>query len=82
MPDFKFGDSLQGNIDLLGEIVSQMPREAHPRMRQAANSIERAVVDLTRGNRDPAVTLGVTLGLHLLAQHFVTKTEETKELLS
>jgi len=77
MAEFEFkSDDLRHNIDILGEIMSQAPPDARMRARAAAKRIEAVVIDLTRGNQDPAVSLGITLALHLLTQHMVQKTTD------
>jgi len=80
MTEFEFrGDDLRHNIDLLGEIMGQAPRDAQMRARSAAVRIEKVVIDLIRGNQDPAITLGITLALHLLTQHLVEKTKDKSD---
>ena len=77
MSEFEFrGDDIRHNIDILGEIMSQAPTDARMRARAAASRIETVVIDLLRGNQDPAAMLGVTLALHLLTQHMVEKTKD------
>jgi len=72
--EFRSGD-IDHNIDILGEIMGQAPRPAQMRAREAAQRIEKVVVDLIRGNQDPAIGLGITLALHLLTKHMIDKAE-------
>lgn len=67
---------LTNNIDVLREVMGQAPRAAQMRARATGKLIEKHVIDLLRGNQDPAITLGIMLSLHLLTNNVIDQMDK------
>lgn len=69
----EFTDSLEGNLNILRDSVSELPPSQRSRARSAAVAIEKAVRDLQRDNpRDGIIGMGIALAVHHIAQGMVS----------
>lgn len=67
-----FGDSVEGNLEVVKELLQGMPPSARGRARAAAVAIENTVVGLKKDNsRDPATALGVAFAIFMLSKRLV-----------
>lgn len=65
-------DSLNANIELIGELLAGMPPAARERAKRAAVQIENTIVSIQKDNsKDPAVAIGVAFAVHIVAQRLV-----------
>lgn len=76
----KFTDSIDHNLELLGELLRGMPPGAQARAKRAYAQVGAVVNGLRKDNpNDPAVIVGTTLAVYSIAQQMVqTKGDETQ----
>lgn len=71
----RFTDSIEGNLDILKELLSGQTQAAHRRAAVTAGKIEKVVMAIQKdGANDPAVGLGMTFAIFLLAARMVEQT--------
>lgn len=64
-----FSDSLEDNLAIITDIVSGMPDSAQARMRRAAGTLEKTIVDIIADSpKDPAVALGILWATTVIAK--------------
>ena len=67
-----FTDSIDGNIELLRELLRGQPRGALERSKRAAAAVEGLILRIQKDSpKDPAIALGVAFALHVIAQRIV-----------
>lgn len=72
----KFTDSVQGNFDLVCEILNDAPPEAKERAKRAAVKIEQTFETIRReAPRDPAVALGTAFAIYFIAKELLDSVE-------
>ena len=75
----QFTDSIEGNLELIQQIISDAPPSERGKIQSAYKAIQKACLTLQRDNgRCRATALGITLAAHTVAQH-LTKTAEPGE---
>lgn len=67
-----FTDSLDGNIELIRELLASLPPGSRNQARLAAMAIEKAVVGLQRDTQgNPGAALGAAFAIYMIAQRMV-----------
>jgi len=68
---FAFGDSIDENLAVLREVLSQMPLPAKRRARAASVAIEETITRLQRESPDGATAMGVLLAALVVSQRLI-----------
>lgn len=72
MTGVAFSDSIDGNLDLLRELLGGMGPGHRERAKRAAVKVEQLIVQLQKDNpRDPAIALGTAFAFFMIAQRLV-----------
>jgi hypothetical protein len=76
-----FTDSIDGNIELLRELIAGLPPGARNRAKRAAVEIEKTVLGLKKEHpHDSAVAAGAAFAIFLFAQRLVeSPPQDSKE---
>jgi hypothetical protein len=78
----KFTDSIEGNLDILKELLAGQTQAAHHRAALAAGKIEKVVMAIQRdAGNDAAAGLGMTFAIFLLAARMVEQDGGSKGLI-
>jgi len=71
-----FTDSIEGNVEILRELVAGIPPEGRRRAKGAAVAIEKVWDDLRRAHpKDPAVALGCAFAFFMICQRMIEQDE-------
>ncbi len=83
MADKGFTDSLEGNFEILRDMIKQLPPPAIARAKHACGVLESAMNSLrvNGGENDPAVTLGLAMGGYLIAKAITVDSKQASDSL-
>lgn len=67
-----FTDSVQGNLDLIKEIINDAPPSAKANAKTAAVRLEQTFNAILKDSpRDPGTRIGLTFAVYMMAQRLV-----------
>ena len=73
-----FSDSVDGNCEILKELIGGIPPSQRNKAKRAAMKIEKAFTDLQRDYpKDAAVALGAAFAIYLIGQRIVEQAKES-----
>jgi predicted nuclease with RNAse H fold len=73
-----FSDSVDGNCEILKELIGGIPPSQRNKAKRAAMKIEKAFTDLQRDHpKDAAVALGAAFAIYLIGQRIVEQAKES-----
>lgn len=77
--DVKFTDSIEGNLELIRELLSGMPPGMRNQAKLAAVTIEKAFTGIQKDSQGNAgAALGTAFAVYVLAQRMVETSDDSK----
>jgi hypothetical protein len=73
-----FSDSVDGNCEILKELIGGIPPSQRNKAKRAAMKIEKAFTDLQRDYpKDAAVALGAAFAIYMIGSRIVEQAKES-----
>ena len=73
-----FSDSVDGNCEILKELIGGIPPSQRNKAKRAAMKIEKAFTDLQRDYpKDAAVSLGAAFAIYMIGARIVEQAKES-----